>query len=247
MINHIVYWLRGDSHIELAKISAKSARKAFPGVEVSVCTEDAKDISLDDFDHIYWHKKNESAMLANIRAQLKFLMGAEYGQGILFLDADTLVLKQFSLHAHLTATWRDHVGLVDGDKQEGIASLMPYNYGVLGATATHEAIEAFMWMYSRICNMSDKYQAWYGNQLALAELCGARPKEGIARHKTRIIWNMFGAEKIGSTELSVDKLPCEQFNYTPETEEEDVSGKYVLHFKGGRKDMMLAYAKRMGL
>lgn len=49
---------------------------------------------------------------------------------------------------------------------------------------------------------------WYGDQMAVAALAG--------RYK-------------------VLKLHCDNFNYSPETEEEDVSMRYVVHYKGERR------------
>jgi hypothetical protein len=38
---------------------------------------------------------------------------------------------------------------------------------------------------------------------------------------------------------NVLELSCNEFNYSPSQELEDVSGKYVVHYKGKRKKWML--------
>lgn len=226
----VLYWLRGHTHDEMFKMSAASVRRVYPDANISVVSDPADGA--------------EPAMLANIRAQLSYLLGAPDGQVALFLDADTLLRREIPLPGgvHLLVTWRDHVAKnADGSREEGIANLMPYNYGVIAVRACNATREAWMWLYQRVCNMGDRYQDWYGNQIALAELVGARPKQGMGEKAIKIRWAEFG--RSAPTYLVVHQAPCELYNYVPEAEGEDVSEKYVLHFKGGRKDMMAAYAE----
>jgi hypothetical protein len=92
--------------------------------------------------------------------------------------------------------------------------------------------------------MHPQYQSWYGNQLAVAELAGRRPSR---HHSERVIRRIPWKLTCPGKEISIDKLPCEQFNYTPQIVGEDVSSRYVLHFKGHKRHLMKFYAKTLGL
>lgn len=235
-----VWWIRGVAHAEMARLSIASFRKAYPDGEVIVYTEEGDPASTVPLDAMRVRLPGgRPAMVANLDAQVHAMTRISRHDEVVFLDADTLVRKPYSLpeSADLGATWRDHVGLDDqGQKIAGIAKAMPYNYGVLYARAEPATVEAFLWLRARILRMSRNAQDWYGNQMALAELLGA-PAEGL--HSAPIPWTL---EDPGYTTLRFLCLPCEQHNYTPEAAGEPVEDKFVLHFKGGRKDMMEAYA-----
>ncbi len=47
------------------------------------------------------------------------------------------------------------------------------------------------------------------------------------------------------TDISIKSLPCEQWNWTPEGPDEDISEKGIIHVKGNRKDMIEGYAKKV--
>lgn len=229
----VVYWLRGTSHDDLCEVSKRSVRKAW-GEHAQI--------------YVYHDAEVEPAMLANIRVQLDHLQRTPAGRWVLFLDADVLVLRDFGTlsgiwNADMLVTWRDKVN----GEESRIASLMPYNYGVIGCEVSPQIVEAWMWMYNRVCHMHDKYQDWYGNQLALAELVGARTRSesGTDCRDTPIRWT--STSRAAHTTISVKQVPCEQYNYTPEEVGEDVSEKRVLHFKGNRKDMMTRYAEELGI
>lgn len=228
----VVYWLRGNSHDELQELSAASVRKVY-GNEITI--------------QILRDCGREPAMLANIRTQLEYLHWSKKNSTVIFLDADVLVTQPFVTEQsaypwEVFTTWRDKV---NGERND-IATLMPYNYGVIGARAIPNVIEAWTWMYQRVCNMADKYQDWYGNQLALSELIGAPPKYDERGHRmVKVNWAYEG--RYVPREFLALMLPCDQYNYTPETIDEDISKRYVLHFKGGRKELMKEYAKRLGL
>lgn len=229
-----VYWIRGAEHRAMCELSIASARKVDKRGAFYVYSDDP---DLEPIKGVNWSrmKPGRPAMVANLDAQVTHLSTATYGNKILFLDADVLVKRIFPFGlASLYPTWRDHVAVKDGEKIGGIAKLMPYNYGVLGALADRWTVEAFLWMRHRILHMSDQHQSWYGNQFALYELCGDPKSE----RKVAIPWAMGDYEP----KLEVERLPCETWNYVPEGPGEDVEGKGMLHFKGGRKDLMEHYA-----
>jgi len=175
-------------------------------------------------------------MVANLDAQIAALNYLQRGDQVLFLDADVLMRQRFpwSLVPDLYVTWRDRV---NGDVEA--AKLQPYNYGVVGCHVRPQTIEAFYWLRARIMAMNARNQAWYGNQLALAELVGKAPKEGQTDKDIRIRWSLNDR----GTFMTVRQLPCETFNYSPASADEDVSGKAILHMKGDRKDLMQHFAE----
>lgn len=236
----VVYWVRGVAHADLLELSIASVRRAYgSGVHVCVYTEEgdpARDRNLPAWRGVL--PSGRPPMIANLDAQLAAAGPAPDGTPILFLDADTLVREPYELPAEydLGPTWRDHVARQEETAIAGIAKVMPYNYGVLYGRAGPRLHEALLWLRARIWRMAEAHRQWYGNQFALAELAG-HPSLGDAA--VPICWSL---EDEGMTLLRVRRLPCDTHNYTPERADEAVEGKVVLHFKGGRKDMMERYA-----
>lgn len=239
---NIVYWIRGAEHAEFAKLSIASVLKVDPHAEVIVYTD-----TPEETPHIVGTQRRilspgRPAMVANLDAQAHYMLTAEHYTHVLFLDTDILMREPFPFGtADLYVTWRDHVGFSNGEKVAGITELMPHNYGVVGAIVNPRTIEAFIWLRARILQMGPKYQNWYGNQLALTDLVGRRPESGTWKVNRRIRWSE--ADDTG-TLLSVEQLPCDIYNYSPEAEGEDITAKAILHLKGGRKHLMQHYAGR---
>ena len=231
-----VYWLRGEQFVDLARLSIASVRKVDPAAKVYVWTDDPE--ATPRIKDVIWQTlaPGRPAMVANLDAQIAALNYLERGTQVLFLDADVLMRRKFpwSLVPDLYVTWRDQV---NGDTDA--AKLQPYNYGVLGCHVRPNTIEAFYWLRARILAMNARNQAWYGNQLALAELIGKAPEKGQADKDVRIRWSL---NDVG-TLLTVRQLPCETFNYSPNSVDEDVSEKAILHMKGDRKDLMQHFAE----
>lgn len=238
------YWVRGREFAELAAKSIESIKRfdrfmvdrRF--IVVTDSSETFGDLHADWLHQECWRgvelhrlEPGRPAMVANLDAQIYALANTPYGERVLFLDADTICLKPFPWSdAGLHVTYRTDV---NGDPL--MAKQQPYNYGVLGVNVTPASVEAFYWLRARILRMSPDRQAWYGNQLALADLLG-QPNGGNER---RIRWTL---DDPGSP-LSVCELSCSDWNYSPDSADEDVSGKGILHMKGDRKSLMDHYAK----
>lgn len=234
------YWVRGREFAELAALSIASIKRLerfmvdrrFVVITDSFATfAECQGLFDKDVAFIQHDLTGRPAMVANLDAQISCLMATPMGERVLFLDADTIMLQPFSwTDADLHVTWRSDV---NGDKD--MAKQQPYNYGVLGVNVTPASIEAFIWMRARILRMNPERQRWYGNQLALADLLG----QPGGNAEKRIRWTLDDQ----GTPLTVSELPCDLWNYSPSTADEDVSGKGILHFKGGRKDLIEAYSK----
>lgn len=215
----VAYWVRGENFANLAKISARSVLKVYPKADIQIIED----------------RGNRPKMVANLDAQIQTLGWAMRGEQVLFLDADALLVKPFpfDLEHDLWVTWRDHI---NGDRQAAIAQ--PYNYGVVGCVARPQVIEAFIWLRARILTMAMKYQDWYGNQLALADLLGQPSQSSLT---PRIRWSLNDA----GTPIAVKCLPCETWNWSPDKDGEDITDKGVIHLKGNRKDLIDHYAQRI--
>ena len=243
MKTDFVYWVRGREYAAMAEKSIASVRSVYgDGANFFIYTDD---------EHIDWGSANaliirmpygRPAMVANLDAQCSYLTDPPRGASgrFMFLDVDTITRMLFPWEdgVDLYVTWRDHVGVKDGEKVAGFASLMPYNYGVVAGKRNARTIEAFLWIRARILQMAPTQQQWYGNQLALADLCAA-PNRGDGLKIRNISWSM---SDFNGTPLIIKTLPCEVWNYTPESDDEDVSSKGILHLKGKRKHLMESYA-----
>jgi hypothetical protein len=235
-----VWFVRGAEHAAMCRTSIESIKKADATARCIVMTDEVTHDWLIDGAVVQHFKSGAPLMVANVEAQVQALY---YHADCTFLDTDILMLKPLPSAGELTVTWRDHALVSDeGEKIAGIAASMPYNYGVIRAHGLG-ALEAFIWMRERIRKMYRQQQQWYGNQLALAELAGPRPEAGIAIDSRRIPWLLHAP----STLLTVGKIPCEFYNYTPQAADEDVSARSVLHFKGKKRPLMADFAKRLGL
>jgi hypothetical protein len=47
--------------------------------------------------------------------------------------------------------------------------------------------------------------------------------------------------------LTVHKIPCDLYNYTPKSPDDNLTGIRLLHFKGHSRALMQVYAERLGL
>lgn len=240
------WFVRGAKHAAMCRTSVESVKKADPGAQCVVVTDEHNpswkipDVVLQYID------PGMPIMLANLEAQVSALASAwvDHYEKLTLLDTDTIVLKPLLTSGDIAFTWRDSIGTDDdGEKVEGIANRMPYNYGVIVCNPGIRSFEALIWIRERVRVMHPGSQQWYGNQLAAVELAGARPVKDAEVSIRSIPWRL---TKLGK-QIRVGKIPCETCNYTPQTPDEDVSGKYVLHFKGKRRDLMKVYAERLGL
>lgn len=93
---------------------------------------------------------------------------------------------------------------------DGVDITVPMPYNAGVIFAQTPAVWDRMAMLIR--SMPDDLQTWWGDQIALKAL---------------------------APEFNTLELPCSIYNYTPSTEDEDVSDKAVVHYKGNRKDWML--------
>lgn len=240
-----VYFVHGELHHRMALTSIASVRKVDEKAIIHLYTDEPGRI-VPESDVMEYIPPGMPMMLANLEAQARAIYTIPKGQPVAFLDTDILLTRDVTLRpaADLTVTWRDHA-LVDdsGNKVEAVAGAMPYNYGVIFATGGFAATEAFLWMRERVRRMSSQLQSWYGNQIALGLLAGARPASGTRLDMRAIPWTPTAR----GNHLWVCKLPCEEWNYTPQAENEDLKDRAILHFKGKKRPLMEQYARSLEL
>jgi hypothetical protein len=90
-----------------------------------------------------------------------------------------------------------------------ITAQMPYNTGVMFSRQPRFWAEALAYCQQ----LAENHHDWYGDQLSVKHLADT-----------------------GS--FNVLELPCDQYNYSPRTEDEDVVERYAVHYKGLRKEWM---------
>lgn len=128
----------------------------------------------------------------------------------MFLDLDTVV------QADVWDVFDDDfdVALTTREKKivyEGkdVSGAMPYNTGVMFSRGT-----AF---WRRVCELMTPLpiddRNWFGEQIVIGKLA----KSG---------------------EFKVKEIPGADYNYTPKKQDEDVFTRYIVHYKGNRKDWM---------
>jgi hypothetical protein len=238
-VTQVVYWTTTQDGLEEAALSAQSVRETCQGCQIHLYA----DKSLPPVDFPDWTYRMDFSrwplMVGNLVAQTDYMLRHHRNGPVAFLDTDILVRK--ALYApsgvDLAVTFRDYVGFNEqGEKVEGVAKTMPYNYGVVLANPTVPAVEAFLWMRDRIPKMNPEAQRWYGNQLALRELVGLERGQRLPYVTIRALpW----------TQVMVKVLDADEWNYSPEGPDEDVSKRRILHLKGNRKPLMRHYLERI--
>jgi hypothetical protein len=244
-----VYFVRGAVHAALCQVSMASVRRVDPEAIIEIYTDEPDGPHLDGClgARVHLMPGGMPIMLANLEAQAAAMYDTPLCDQVAFLDTDVLVLKPLAFlnpTFDLAVTWRDHA-LVgeDGEKITAVAATMPYNYGVILARGGFVATECFIWLRERVRRMSAELQKWYGNQVALCTLAGAPPKSGFYLDHRLIPWTPTDR----GNQVAVLKLPCEEWNYTPQAENEELKDRAVLHFKGGKRALMKPYALGLGL
>lgn len=133
----------------------------------------------------------------------------------IFLDTDVVV------HKDLAPVFDEEfdVGLtirlepIMGPNGADVTKAMPYNTGVMFSKQTGKPFWAEAHQYC--LSLPKEAREWWGDQLSVKAVAD-------------------------TTSLKVKTFPCDLYNYTPESQNEDLSNKFVVHYKGERKQWMLA-------
>lgn len=221
-----VYWVRGMEFAEYCDLSIRSVRRVDPRAQILVYTDDTLDWKPDA--QLCRQRPGRPTMVAREEAKLLALTTIAHGENVLFLDSDILMREPFPFDSEsdLYLTWRDHTLIKDGEKiGREVAAAMPFNGGVIGVRTGPAAIEAFVWLKHRVLQMGQKHQTWWGDQLAIVDLVG---RMGPGTYNRTLRWSLNDR----GTPLRVRVLECDKWNYTPRSEDEDLTGKGIIHCKG---------------
>lgn len=136
----------------------------------------------------------------------------------IFLDTDIVVQKDlspvFSEDFDIALT-RRYKPVRDLTGYD-LAAEMPYNTGVMFSRTS--GISFWQKAYEHCLTLPEQDQEWWGDQVSIKATADV-------------------------TNLKLKEFPCDLYNYTPRKQDEDVSNKYVVHYKGPhRKEWMLQAA-----
>lgn len=131
-----------------------------------------------------------------------------------FLDTDVVVRK------NLTSVFDEDfdIGLtirlepIIDPTGVDVTQTMPYNTGVMFSRPTGKAFWQDAYRYCLA--LPDEKKEWWGDQLSVKAI----------------------ADK---TSLKIKTFPCDLYNHTPASENQDLGDKFVVHYKGKRKEWML--------
>jgi lipopolysaccharide biosynthesis glycosyltransferase len=140
----------------------------------------------------------------------------------ILLDADVVVQRDLSPlfrdEFDVALTYRDETD-PSLRKSPQAYQMMPFNSGVMLSRPSGR--EFWAEVHQACLAMTEDRQSWFGDQLAI--------KEVAAR-----------------TMLKVKQYPCALYNYSPARWDEDLSEKFVVHYKGeNRKIWMLEQWKHL--
>lgn len=219
----VSYFTNLQEHVDLIERSAQTVETVMGCSEnIRFVVSSAKKLILPDNMQLLRFDAAERMplMTANLWMQQQQLwMFGNYD--ILFLDPDVLMLKPFpKIKTEIVVTKRK--------PSNKLFQTQPYNFGVIAAEACQNTYDAWGWMVNRCHRLAARYQKWYGNQIALRELCGPLVKTDDGYEADYGFFN-----------VSISQLDGEVYNYTPESAEEDLKDKVIVHCKGDRKDMFI--------
>jgi lipopolysaccharide biosynthesis glycosyltransferase len=199
----VVAFLYVGALSRICQIMVASVRAAMPGARI-VQMSDYETKKVTGVDEVVRKHWDRKFLMPYRLLHLKDFAAEQ----AIFLDADVVVQKDlgplFQDEFDVALTYRDETDPSLRNSPEAY-ELMPFNAGVVLARASGKAFwdEA----YQLCLNMPEDSRRWFGDQLAI--------KEVAAR-----------------TTLRVRQYPCALYHYSPGKREEDLGGKYVVHYKG---------------
>tara|TARA_B100001059_G_scaffold159164_1_gene158738 strand:+ start:95 stop:742 length:648 start_codon:yes stop_codon:yes gene_type:complete len=206
-----------------------SIKKIYPNHKIiTIIGKNQKKIPYSDISETYNFSKS-SIMYDIIYCQLEIVK--KYGP-TLFLDADMLLLQDINefvdVNKHdMSVTIRSEstlkVKLHEDHKKKypklfnkTFGEVMPYNAGIYFCKEKY----VLEFMLNSFKKMPKEYFSWYGDQIAL---------------------DMLNKNK----KFNIKIFDNNKYNFTPKTIDEDISNKYILHFKGRRRNLLIPYFKKI--
>lgn len=212
---------------DLLAILFRSVELFHPGAKTVLLTDERTPLEAlsADTEVVRCRVDRDRVVHSRLLAQIAYLRHRAGKSAVVFLDPDIIV------NADLTPLLVEEfdVALTYRDLPE-----MPINDGVIVVNA--RAGRAGLRFLKRVRSIYDRYCAddpyWFGSQRAFIAALG---KQFANR----------SSDVIEVRRCRVRLLPCEQWNFSPEHNEEEnaaeLRNKYILHFKGERKSLMPLY------
>lgn len=194
---------------KIAQIMVASVKKAMPTARIVQMT-DTNTKPVTGVDEVIRKRYDGRFLMPYRLLHLKDFPEVD----AVFLDTDVVVQKDlvsvFESEFDVGLTIRDEP-VVDPEGID-VTVAMPYNTGVMFSRSGGRPFwEA---AYRHCMTFSDYEKEWWGDQLSVKAIAD-------------------------NTALKLKKFPCSLYNYTPKEVDEDVSNKFIVHYKGARKEWML--------
>lgn len=196
-----------------AQIMVASVKHAMPGIKIFRMT-DTDTKSVTGVDEVIRKRYDGRFLMPYRLLHLKDFPPTD----AIFLDTDIIVQKNlsevFSEDFDIALT-RRYKPVRDLHGYD-LAAEMPYNTGVMFSKAS--GISFWQKAYEHCLTLPEQDREWWGDQVSIKATADA-------------------------TNLKLKEFPCDLYNYTPRTRDENISDKYVVHYKGPhRKEWMLRAA-----
>jgi len=213
----------------MGKMLGYSIKKIYPNNKIiAVVGQNQNKIPYSDISEFYKFSKS-SIMYDCINYQLEIVK--KYGP-TLFLDTDMLLLKKIdnfiNINDHdISVTIRTEKALAamlheDHKKKfpelfnKTFGEVMPFNSGIYFCKEKY----VLEFMLDSFKTMPQEYFSWYGDQIALNLMSRSK------KFKIKIFENY-------------------KYNFTPKSINENIEDKYLLHFKGRRRNLFIPYFKKI--
>lgn len=199
---------------KVAQIMVASVRRAMPTARIVQMT-DADTKPVTGVDEVIRKRYDGRFLMPYRLLHLKDFPDTD----AVFLDTDVIVQKDlssvFQNDFDIGLTIRNQP-IFDPDGTD-VTIAMPYNTGVVFSRASGQSF--WETAYRHCLTLSNEKKKWWGDQLSIKAAAD-------------------------TATLNLKTFPCYLYNYTPESPYEDVSEKFVVHYKGQRKEWMLALGLR---
>lgn len=196
-----------------AQIMVASVKSAMPAARIVQMT-DANTKPVTGVDDVIRKRYDGRFLMPYRLLHLKDFPPAD----AVFLDTDVIVQKDLSAifaEDFDIALTRRYKPVRDLTGYD-LAAEMPYNTGVMFSRASGTSF--WQKAYEHCLTLPEQDREWWGDQVSIKATADV-------------------------TNLKLKEFPCDLYNYTPRKQDEDVSNKYVVHYKGPhRKEWMLQAA-----
>jgi len=217
---NLMFFMVGDPLSRCARITIDSATACMDGVQVTQLSDPETAAVAGVNEVVRTTSKIDHLMFTRVRMYDAVIRNIRHDT--VLVDSDVVIQKD------LTGVFGDwDVALTVRDDSNPLFDVMPFNEGVIFCRPTEGARRFWNGIVNIYTQLPDYLRPWSGGQLSLGIACGEQLRSENS--------NLITIEGI-----KIKLLPHSLFNYTPEHDDEDLSDKYIVHYKGTRKKWMLS-------